>query len=89
MPGAHWNVDMAVTENGRETRCEARLRGRNGVAMVGEGTAHANPADENVPAIGDELAAARALSDLSHQLLNTAARDIESRTHQPVQGLRA
>ena len=89
MPEAHWNVDVAVTEDGRETRCQARLSGRDGVAMVGEGVARANPADENVPAIGGELAAARALSDLSHQLLTTAARDIESRTHQPVQGLHA
>lgn len=89
MPDAHWTVDMAVMEDGRETRCQARLNGREGTVMVGEGVAHANPADENVPMIGDELAAARALSDLSHQLLNTAARDIESRTHVPVRGLRA
>lgn len=89
MPGANWNVELALAEDGRDTRCRARLSGRDGVAMVGEGTAHANPGDENVPAIGDELAAARALSDLSHQLLNAAARDIESRTHTPVQGLRA
>ncbi|MFR9673003.1 DUF1876 domain-containing protein [Streptomyces sp. TR06-5] len=89
MSDTHWNVDVAVTEDGRETRCRARLSGREGTAMIGEGVARANPADENVAAIGDELAAARALSDLSHQLLNTAARDIESRTHTPVQGLRA
>lgn len=87
MPNPNWNVDLALAEEGRETRCQARLSGRDGVAMVGEGVAHANPADENVPAIGDELAAARALSDLSHQLLHAAARDIESRTHQPVTGL--
>jgi hypothetical protein len=85
---ANWNIELVLAEEGRDTRCEARLSGRDGVALVAEGVAHANPADENVPAIGDELAAARALSDLAHQLLSAAARDIESRTHQPVQGLR-
>ena len=45
------------------------------------------PSDESVPRIGDELAAARALSDLAHQLLAAAATDIESKTHQPVRSL--
>jgi hypothetical protein len=35
-----------------------------------------------VPEIGDELAAARTLSELSHQQLDTAAEDIEQVTHQ-------
>jgi hypothetical protein len=36
-----------------------------------------------VPEIGDELAAARALSELSHNLLDAAAADIEKITHRP------
>ena len=43
-----------------------------------------NPADRDMPEIGDELAVARALSDLGHQLLDAAAGDIEQMTHQPV-----
>lgn len=39
--------------------------------------------DSNVPEIGDELAAARALADLSHQLLDAAVQDIEDVTHRP------
>jgi hypothetical protein len=35
--------------------------------------------------IGDELATARALSDLGHRLLVTAAQDIESVTRTPVE----
>jgi hypothetical protein len=35
------------------------------------------------PEIGDELAAARALSDLGHQLLLTAAADIEAAVNEP------
>ncbi|MGK5632472.1 DUF1876 domain-containing protein [Streptomyces sp. URMC 123] len=83
-----WTVEVAITEEGRDVRAEARLTGKAPDHLVGEGSARCNPADENVPAIGDELAAARALSDLTHQLVHTAAQDIESHTHQRVQQLR-
>ncbi len=79
-----WDAEISITESGDEARAEARLRGKEGGQMVGQGTARRNPADENVPAIGDELAAARALSDLSHQLLQRAAHDIEVHTAKPV-----
>jgi hypothetical protein len=46
-----------------------------------------NPSDESEPRIGDELAAARALSDLAHQLMAAAASDIESKTHVPARSL--
>jgi hypothetical protein len=36
-----------------------------------------------VPKIGDELAVARALSELSHLLLDVAARDIEQSSGEP------
>jgi hypothetical protein len=49
--------------------------------------ARRNPADDNVAEIGDELAAARALSDLGHQLLVATACDIQAVTHQPVTNL--
>lgn len=38
----------------------------------------------NIPEIGDELAAARTLSDLAHQLLEAAANDVEGITREPV-----
>ncbi|MFH8365987.1 DUF1876 domain-containing protein [Streptomyces sp. NPDC018031] len=85
--GENWNVQMSITAMDRVTLCEARLTGNDGVVLVGEGSARVNPADEQVPAIGDELAASRALSDLSHQLLNAAVRDIEQHTHERVRGL--
>lgn len=37
-----------------------------------------------VPEIGDELAAARALADLAHYLLDATAADIEQLTHAAV-----
>lgn len=54
------------------------------LAWPASGLARLNPADRDVPEIGDELAVARALSDLGHQLLDTAAGDIEQITHRPV-----
>ncbi|WP_369794419.1 dsRBD fold-containing protein [Kutzneria sp. 744] len=36
-----------------------------------------------MPEIGDELAVARALADLSHQLLDAAVQDVEGITHRP------
>jgi hypothetical protein len=43
----------------------------------GFGRAKRAPEDASVPVIGLDLAAARALSDLSHQLLDAAAKRIE------------
>jgi hypothetical protein len=40
------------------------------------------PDDWEIAQIGEEIAAARALSDLAHQLLNDAAGHIETITHQ-------
>ncbi|MGD3105426.1 DUF1876 domain-containing protein [Streptomyces sp. YGL11-2] len=84
-----WNAEISIVESGSEVQAEARLRGKEGGQIVGQGTARCNPTDENVPAIGDELATARALSDLSHQLLSRAAHDIEVHTSRPVERLHA
>jgi hypothetical protein len=40
--------------------------------------------DTNVPEIGDELAAGRAMNDLAHQLLNAAGHDIQGMGAAPV-----
>ncbi|MGZ6637221.1 MAG: dsRBD fold-containing protein, partial [Solirubrobacteraceae bacterium] len=50
----------------------------------GFGQAKRAPADPNVPVVGQDLAAARALSDLSHKLLEAAAERIESFEGHPV-----
>jgi hypothetical protein len=50
---------------------------------VGTGRAKRNPADRDVPAISDELAVARALTDLGHRLLVTTAREISADRHRP------
>ena len=78
-----WTVDIYIDEHEGRTRAEARLHTGDATRLGGVGTARRNPADPEVPEIGDELAAARALSELAHHLLETAAADIEAVTHQP------
>lgn len=84
-----WSVDIFIDEHPekRLTHAEARLRTNDNTHVVGKGTAHRNPDDPEVPEIGDELAVARALQNLAHELLHVTARDIEQTTHEPVHHL--
>ena len=76
-----WPVEVSLHEEGRETRAEARLTEQAG-GLVGRGLARRNPDDQEVTQVGEQIAAARALSDLAHQLLSAAAGQIEDITHQ-------
>ena len=71
-----WRVNVAFTEDGDRTRADAVLE-LAGQRFHGWGRAKRAPEDQSVPVIGQDLAAARALSDLSHQLLDAAAERIE------------
>ena len=73
-----WQVNVAFTEEGDRTRADATLE-LAGQHFHGWGRAKRAPEDPSVPVIGQDLAAARALSDLSHQLLHAAAERIEER----------
>ena len=75
-----WTVTIDIDEHDGHTRAVARLRTRDTERMVGVGLARLDPSDRDVPEIGDEIAVARALSDLSHRLLQTAAEDVEAST---------
>jgi Rv2632c-like len=78
-----WMVQIAFTEDEDRTRADARLNVSGG-SWHGWGRARRNPMDPDVPAIGEELAAARALADLSHQLVEAAAHGVEAFEHQTV-----
>ncbi|GAA0351401.1 DUF1876 domain-containing protein [Actinoallomurus spadix] len=80
----HWSVELFLDEEDGQTRAEARLIARDAERVRGHGRARCNPADWDVPEIGAELAASRALSDLAHRLLDLAATDIEAVTHEHV-----
>jgi hypothetical protein len=79
-----WNVEVIIDEDDGRTRATARLHTADDTRLSGTGTARLNPGDRNVPEVGDELAASRALSDLAHNLLECAAGDIEELTRKPV-----
>ena len=78
-----WNVEVHIDEHEGRTRAVARLRTDGTQSLAGTGLARLNPADRDVPKIGDELAVARALSELSHHLLDVAAADIEQSSGEP------
>ncbi|MEV5509709.1 DUF1876 domain-containing protein [Streptomyces orinoci] len=70
-----WKVRVDLTEDGSITKADATLD-TGAACFRGHGTAHRSPGDKDVPAIGDEYAAGRALRDLGEQLLGTAERDV-------------
>ena len=77
MPEQSWQVNVSFTEEGDRTRADAilELASRK---FQGFGQARRAPEDPSVPVVGQDLAAARALSHLSHQPLEAAAQRIES-----------
>jgi hypothetical protein len=81
MRGAkRWDVEIFIGEEDGRTYAEARLHTDIGDSIVGVGRAQVSREDYDVPEIGDELAVARAVTDLGHRLLYTAVRDIEQVT---------
>ena len=78
-----WTVQVDIDEHEDRTRAVARLHRGADQSLSGTGLARLNPADRAVPKIGDELAVARALSELSHLLRDIAARDIEQSSGEP------
>jgi hypothetical protein len=78
-----WTIELVFTEDEDKTRADARMH-TSRQDWHGWGRARRNPMDPDVPAIGEELAAARALADLSHQLVEAAAHGVESFEGHPV-----
>jgi Rv2632c-like len=78
----HWSVALSVHEHEGQTCAEARLDLGDNAHLQGYGTARRNPSDPNVLEIGEKIAVARALSDVAHMLLGSAATQLEDVTHQ-------
>jgi hypothetical protein len=80
------NVESEITlhfsEDDDHTDARAVLTLR-GATFTGWGRARRNPSDPNVPMVGEELATARALSDLAHKLLDGAAEGISEFSERP------
>jgi hypothetical protein len=79
-----WTVEILIGEVDQRTYAEAQLYDEISDTLIGTGTARLNPVDPGVPEIGDEIAVARALTDLGQRLLSTASRDLETVTSEKV-----
>ena len=78
-----WRVEVSFTEEEDRTRADAILVFGD-KRFHGWGQAKRSPGDPNVPVVGEELAASRALSELAHHLLHAAADRIEAFEGGPV-----
>jgi hypothetical protein len=76
-------VTVIMEENEERTEATARVTVRDR-QFTGWGRARRHPSDPQVPAVGEELAMARALSHLSHRLVDAAAETIEAYEGHPV-----
>jgi Domain of unknown function (DUF1876) len=83
-----WSVEIHLFEEDADTGARATLVSGTGPGrhrtLTGVGHAHARSGDVPVAEIGAEIAAARALRDLSDKLLRTASEDIAAIEHQSV-----
>jgi hypothetical protein len=77
---AEFEMTFEETVDHTDARATISLRGAK---FVGFGRARRNPADPDLPVVGEELAAARALSELAHRLLDAAADAINEREGKP------
>jgi Domain of unknown function (DUF1876) len=73
-----WTIELRFQEDPNHTHAVAVLRTPAGRELRGHGQARRNPVDRPVARIGEEVAGARALSNLAHELLEYAAGEIES-----------
>jgi len=73
-----WTVELRFDEDTDHTQALAVLSGPGERELRGRGQSRRNPVDRPVSRIGEEVAAARALSNLAHELLEYAAAEIEN-----------
>lgn len=71
-----WQVEITLHESAGHTTAECAVRGMPQARAVGH--ARKAPEDAEVPQIGDEIAAARALRRLADQLLAIAQDDVSA-----------
>ncbi|GGO50298.1 hypothetical protein GCM10012287_29690 [Streptomyces daqingensis] len=71
-----WNVRIFIFEEEGTTTARAVLDTGEST-ITGRGVARCNPEDVDIPEIGDELAASRAMAELGRQLMRVADRDLQ------------
>ncbi|GAA4427338.1 hypothetical protein GCM10023169_27240 [Georgenia halophila] len=75
-----WHVQLSLVESSGSTVAEATLVGGAPEQLRAVGHARKDPGDDEIPVIGDEVAAGRALNRLAERLMAAAEHDISSRT---------
>jgi Domain of unknown function (DUF1876) len=83
MEQSEWQIQIHFEEDDTHTHATATAQLRGEQALTGRGDAYRHPNDRNLPVVGEEIAAARALIELTSQLLHAATAEIERVTHQP------
>ncbi len=83
-----WMVEIHLFESDDTSSARATLVTGAGAqqrrTVTGHGRSHRSPDDVDVPEIGAEVAAARALRDLADRLLGTASEDLAAVEHTQV-----
>jgi len=65
-------VGLSITEINGQTHAEARLVMPGGDELTSRGSARRNPTDQEITLVGEQIAAARALSDLAGKAMGEA-----------------
>lgn len=78
-----WDVELSFEEDGVNTACEARLTGSHAPGLSGHGESVRSREDRPLARIGEEMAAARALDELSRKLRSVADGEIADEGHRP------
>lgn len=78
-----WQVDVRIDESQDRAHAVAEMHYR-GQTLVGVGRTRLDAGDQFPDRVGEELAIARALSDLTRQLFAATASDIEAVTGEEV-----
>ncbi|MCW0213928.1 MAG: DUF1876 family protein [Pseudonocardia sp.] len=77
MTATTWTVVIDIEGDAGDTVATARLDDQTSEHLFGIGRAWIAPQDREVPGVGQEMAVARALSDLSHRIIGKAYADVE------------
>jgi hypothetical protein len=83
----NWWINLRFEEDGVRTVAVATLRAGER-KLKARGSARRSPVDPDLPRVGEDLAASRALSRLAHELLSDAVARLEAVTREPA-GIRA
>jgi len=78
-----WDVELSFEEDGIHTACDARLVGTRAPGLSAHGEALRSADDRPLARIGEEMAASRALEELSRKLRAQASGEIEDEGHRP------